>query len=263
MDVWKPFGIEPDQCVETQIGPLKIWLRRVDDETHVAVGRDASPDGTFLVNAPEPVKDTVSGGLDWSRWVCGTDWKTVKLIPKTPDRPVVVRPEVPVNLPPKQKAIFFVRVPCWVAVTVGEPDPRLLCEEPSLVLSNTWFGDPTSGDLCYSMRTRARRHNVDTQIEPHRIVCPVTISNVAKKGVDITRLCVHVEHLNIYLGETRLWTNGVSITFKGENEVSQVAYSRDVPEYEPAAEMLSKARKPLKKPLLKRSLGDFNWLGGD
>lgn len=263
MDVWKPFEIEPDQCFVTQIGPLKIWLRTKGDEIHIAVRRESDPDSVFLLNAPGSIRGADVEGLDWSRWVCGRDRHTVGLVPKTPCRPVVVRPEVPVNLPPKQKAVFFVRVPCWVAVTVGDPDPILLCEEPSIVLSNTWFGDPTSGDLCYSMRTRARRHNVDTQVEPHRLVCPVTISNIANKGVDITRFCVHVEHLNVFFGQTRLWTNGVSITFKGENEVSQVAYSQAAPEYEPAGEMLSKARKPLKKPLLQRSLGDLNWLGGD
>ena len=103
---------------------------------------------------------------------------------------------------------------------------------------------------------------MDVQTDPHRAVCPVTIQNAATKGVEISRFCVRVEHLRIYLGQSRLWTNGVTITFEGENEISQVAYAESIPEIEPIERILSEPRIPLKKPILKRSIGGFGLFEG-
>ena len=119
-----------------------------------------------------------------------------------------------------------------------------------------------SGDLCYSLRTRARREISDSQVEPHRAICPVTIRNTAPMQVDIERFCVHVAHLSIYPGTSRLWAGGVQITFKGENETRQVEYSEKPPTYEEVDTALSEPRIPVKKRLLKKSLGSFGFLGG-
>jgi len=137
-----------------------------------------------------------------------------------------------------------------------------LCEQPSVLLSNIWFGDPTSGDLCYSLRTRARRDISNWQTEPHRAVCPVTIHNSANTQLDIERFCVHAIHLSVFAGASRLWTNGTRITFKGEAEVSQLEYADKPPNYEEVGQVLSKPRTPFKKTLLKRSLGGFGLFSG-
>lgn len=137
-----------------------------------------------------------------------------------------------------------------------------LCEQPSVLLSNIWFGDPMSGDLCYSLRTRARREIANWQTEPHRAVCPVTIRNAANTQLDVERFCVHAVHLSVFAGASRLWTNGVKITFKGEAEVSQLEYADKPPGYEEVGEVLSKPRTLIKKTLLKRSLGGFGLFGG-
>lgn len=260
MDIWKPFGVSPDQCYRTQIGPLRLRLRKAGDEIHIAVERLTDRGNSSVISAPEPVDDSGIDDQDWSRWVCDPDVDTLQLMPKTPDRPVVVRPALPVNLPPNQKAVFFVTMPIWVGIAVGQGKQVLLCEEPSLIVSNIWFGDPMSGDLCYSLRTRARRQIMDIQTDPHRAVCPVTIHNAATKGVEISRFCVRAEHLHIYLGQSRLWANGVSITFKGENEISQVSYAEESPDFEPIERVLSEPRIPMKKPILKRSIGGFSFL---
>jgi hypothetical protein len=169
---------------------------------------------------------------------------------------------VPVKIPSGREALFFVGVPLWVRITAGDADTVHLSEEPSVKLSNIWFGDPMSGDLCYSLRTRARRSISDSQVEPHRAVCPVTIRNAAPVQVDVERFCVHVAHLSIYAGKSRLWTGGVQITFKGEDETSQVEYSGKPPTYEGVDRVLSEPRVPVKKRLLKRSLGSIGLFGG-
>ena len=200
--------------------------------------------------------------MDWSRWIIGENLGTVQLTPLTPNRALVVRPEVPLSIPTNKEALFFVSFPIWVRITIFTSKQLNLCEIPSIVLSNTWFGDPTYGELCYSLRSRARRQITDADPQPHRAICPVRIRNAALTQLDVQRFSVRVEHLRIYYGPKQLWTNEIGITFKGEGEVSQVNYVEASPNFEPVQEVLSKARTPLKKPILKRSLSNFGLFTG-
>lgn len=262
MEIWEPHQIEQAQYLEGQVGPLQLWLRRSGDEIHIAVKHRRDSESQTKAFALRVAGERRPAGLDWSRWVCGDDCDRILLSPLTPDRPVVVRPELPVRIPPSHEALFFVGIPIWVQISTGNSDYTKLCEQPSVVLSNIWFGDPMSGDLCYSLRTRARRVISDSQAEPHRAVCPVKIRNAARGQVEIERFCVHVAHLSVYPGNSRLWTNGVQITFKGEDEVSQLEYSETPPAYEEVGNALSRPREPVKKRLFKKSLGGFGLFGG-
>jgi hypothetical protein len=261
MELWQPHRIGHGQCLEAQVGPLQIWLRRKGDELHIAVERQTDSEDLTNIIVPKLLDGEEPAGLDWGRWVYDK-CKEIVLTPVTPDRPVVVRPEVPVKIPPGQQALFFVSIPLWIRISVGDGDRIQLCEKPSVKLSNIWFGDPMSGDLCYSLRSRARREISDSQVEPHRAVCPVTIRNTAINQVEIERFCLDVEHLSICLGVSRLWTNGVQINFKGEDEISLLEYSKKPPTYEAIEKILSEPRTPAQKSLLKRSIGNLGLFSG-
>ena len=262
MEVWKPRRIEQGKCLETQIGALLIHLRKCGDEIHISAenNRDyqdpAKAEG-FRVVSGQDVAD-----LDWNHWICGDECNTIRLSPVMPDRPVVVRPELAVNIPSGKKALFFVGIPIWVRITAGEEGEIELCAEPSVDLSNIWFGDSMSGELGYSLRSRARREISEIQAEPHRALCPVTIRNTSHEQLKIERFCVHVEHLGVYPGKSRLWTNSVQIAFRGESEVSRLEYSEKPPAYEEVGNILSPPQTPVKATLLKRSLGGFGLFGG-
>jgi len=262
MEVWKSKQIEPGQSLETRIGPLLIRIRKSGDEIHIAAENSKASADSVKAEGFREVSEQEVVGLDWDRWVCGDEYNKVRLAPVMPNRPVVVRPELDVNIPSGRNALFFVGVPIWVSITAGNGEEVKLCEEPSVDLSNIWFGDPMSGELGYSLRSRARREIADIQIEPHRALCPVTIHNISTEQVKIERFCVHVEHLGVYAGKSRLWTNGVKISFKGEAEVSQVEYSEQSPEYEEVGNILSHPRVPIRTTLLKRSLGGFGLFAG-
>ena len=162
MELWTPHKIIPDECCLAVVGPLQLWLRLAEDELRIAArrldeneAREASPLATIEDSPPED--------LDWGRWVIGDTADTLQLSPAMPDRPVVVRPEMPVKIPPAREALFFVSIPIWVRINAGSGDLLKLCEHPSLVLSNTWFGDPMSGELCYALWSRARRVIADAE----------------------------------------------------------------------------------------------------
>lgn len=175
MDVWKPQKIELDRCFQVQIGPLRLWIKRAGDELLMAV--ENLPESKAQIQAPILAPVDQEEGLRWSRWTIGES-EVIQLIPVMPDRPVVVRPEVPVKIPTDKEALFFVSIPIWVRVTAG-PEQAILCEQPSLILSNIWFGDLMSGELCYSLRSRARRRITDSEPLLNRATCPVQIRNAA------------------------------------------------------------------------------------
>jgi len=262
MEVWKPHQIKPGECLEAQVGPVLIWLRKSGDEIHIATRHQEDDESLTKAGGLRVLSEQEPVGLDWSRWVCGDECSEVCLAPVMPDRPVVVRPELPVKIPSDGKALFFVGVPIWIRITAVNGKEFTLCEEPTIDLSNIWFGDPMSEHLCYSLRSRARREIADTQAQPHRASCPVSIRNASAEQVNVERFCVHGAHRGIYPGTSRLWTNGVKIAFKGEPEVSQLEYSKTPPECENVGEILSRPRTPVKASPLKRSFGGFGLFGG-
>jgi hypothetical protein len=262
LDIWNRSKIGSGEILRSQIGPLLLWFRKTEDEMHIAFERLPEPDSIVDATGPEAVNGVESEELDWGRWIVGAEANIVQMLPIMPDRPVVVHPELPVKIPTGHEALFFVSIPVWVRVLIGEKKPIELCEVPVLILSNTWFGDTMSGQLCYSLRSRARRQIKDSEPNPSRAVCPVKIRNTSPRQLDIERLCVHVEHLKTYSGENSLWTNEVTTTFRGDDQVAKIDYSRGKPAFEPISEMLSEARSPVKETILKKSIGSFKLLSG-
>ena len=132
-----------------------------------------------------------------------------------------------------------------------------LWEVPSVVRSNIWFGDTLSGELCYSLVSRARRHVEDADHPLYKAICPVKIRNESAHMLNVDRFCVHVEHLIVYGGVRLLWTNEVTIRFQGEDQISRVDYTNQRPNLEAHVKLLTPPRVPQRDTLLKRSLGTF------
>lgn len=263
MELWtQKRALEPNKYYRVQIGPLIFWLIRKNDEIHIAIERIGTEDfENDNVSFTETDIET-HGKFDWQRWVVGADCSEISILPVMPDRPVVVRPDVPVKIPKDQEALFFVSIPAWIEISAEKKERIVLCQEPSVLRSNIWFGDTMSGELCYSLRSRARRQFTHIEPKPHRVACPVRIRNTTEYQFDVDRFCVHVEYLKIFEGTTRLWTNEVLIIHQGEDSISKIEYSRKAPKYEQTNGMISDARLSLKTTLLKKSIGTFKQLTG-
>jgi hypothetical protein len=252
MGLWEQEGIERNAVVYRRVGPLALWLRRNDVEWHVAAERLPS-------EASEPGD---AADLEWRRWSAGNETDRFRLQPVMPDRSVVARPEATVSLLPGHSALFYVSIPVWVAVNVGEGEGLRLCEEPAVALSSTWFGEPTSGELCYSLRTRARRTLADGDERVHRAVCPLHVTNGAEEQLEMAHICIRSEHLTLYEGLDQLWTNQVRVQFRGDKEESRVDYDDRPPEECGAASALTLPRVMPQSGLLRKSVATLDFLTG-
>ena len=251
MKIWNSFQVTDSSCYLRQIGSLKIWIRRSDDEWMVA-SRD-NPDQIERTDAA--VCENVPENVEWNRYVLSGNSKTVELSPVTPDRSVVVRPESVLKIESGARALFYVLVPVWVNVIVGTQRKHPLDQLPAKVLSNTWFGEPHEGELCYYLKTWAKRSLDGLVPRPHQVVCPVYIKNGSSSELLFNRLCIRTGFLSIYQGASWLWTNKIFVQFRGVNQTSKIKYDNEIPDFEPDCHLVG---MPRQKPLREFSIKSFD-----
>lgn len=244
MTIWDNFKAENKKCYFKQIGPLKIWIEHRNDEWLVASKNVAGEYG--IVHSE--VLDSVPEDITWKRYVLPGNSKKVELSPAFSERSVIVRPESALKLVSGAQALFYVLIPLWVRISVGTQNKHTLTELPCQILSNTWFGEPHEGELCYYLKTTARRTLDNSVSRPHQAVCPVYIRNVSANDLDFSRLCIRTNFLSLYKGTSWLWTNKVHVQFRGINQTSKIRYDNEIPDFEPDTLPISKPRlKPVKE----------------
>jgi len=260
MELWKPAFIGPSQTLHSQIGPFSLCVKRCADELYVAHHRheaDSLDGEPYKISRPLGNSTLDETKFDWSRWIIGDKLDTIQLLPIMPDRPVVVKSEMPIKIPAGHQARFFVSIPIWLRLTASCASNIEICELPSVILSSMWFGDPTAGELCYTLRTRARRTLENAQARPYRALCPVTVINSSGCQLDFQRICIRVEYLKIYQG-SQLYTNSVLIKYHNQDGTTEISYGSSGPDFEQNIAMLSDSRMPFRQSLLKRSF-HFCW----
>ena len=262
MFLWKNVNkLEHSKCFLSHIGPLKVYYMLKTGEVNLAFDRD--PDKQHREIETVQLEDTSMPLVDWERWVIDENCDKISFSPVMPDRPVVVRPEMPVNIPAKHSARFYVSIPAWVAIFAHEKKETIeLCRAASSLLSNIWFGDLKSGELCYSLLTRARRDVTEIDYSPNRVLCPVLIWNRTGVDLNVERFCIHVEQLNIYQDGKQLWSNGVTINYQGEDSANKIVYLKRPPEHAKDSKLLTEAVGSKDRAILKWSIGTFKQMTG-
>ena len=258
--LWDPAPLKEDVFYRCSFSTLTVWLKRSGEDWHLASRK--SEEQTTAAALKQIPGSRIPKDLSFSRWVVGGDLSTVRFVPAMPDRPIVVRPAVALKVPAGKDALFFTSIPVWVRVIAGSPEGITLCELPSLVLSNTWFGEPTAGELCYGLRTRAVRSLEEVETRTYVAVCPITVRNRAPKELNFERLCIRVEHLNVYQSPDRLWTNELEVRFQGEEQSSQVTIGREAPQFAEEPVKVCEARQQADKTLLAQSFSVLRTLTG-
>jgi hypothetical protein len=248
--------INRDKEYYWQIGSLKMWLKKTEDEWLIAYEQSAHDlESEEMVIAKLSKKPE---SPEWTRFVCASP-DTMQLLPALQDRAIVVGSEMAVKILEENSALFFVTIPVWLRIYAGDKKATMITEIPTVPLSNTWFGDPMTGELCYSLTTRARRSIGESESNPHRAICPVKITNRSKSPLDFQKFSIHVEHLRVYAGEKTLWTNEVKTTFFGEDQPGKIDFSDKKPDLEKGCVLLSKERIPIDRSLLKKSVSFFKY----
>jgi hypothetical protein len=254
--IWNEITIKDKKILHVEFGPLDLWINNSDFDGEWLIGKSytSSPRSERFNALPE---DQAPEGLEWGRWISGDSDPVIKLSPAMPDRPVIIRPEIPVTMLPGQLSTLFMEIPVFVKVSIGKNNLDM-CEIPSVILSNSWFGSFTEGEQCYSIRTPARRSHNSIGKFPNQVICPIEIANKSEEKLNFNHLCVQVEYLDIYQGDNHMWSNLGSVSYRGEDQWSNVVFNRKEPQYDNAKKIIGKSRKQVKSGIFLKSFGNFN-----
>ncbi|GAB4317683.1 MAG: hypothetical protein Kow0059_10860 [Candidatus Sumerlaeia bacterium] len=227
-----------------RVGPLVLWGRgHLDelwlathhfskDKRHTAGATEA--DGSLIVPEPPDFSDT-----RWGRWVLKTQPAHVYLRPVFPPLPVVVKTEYPFCVTPNAQARIYVRVPVWVSLETGGVK---VTELPTAVLSQTWFGDPMGGELCYWISSSARREIHPDPARPHLAICPILIVNESREDLAVEKICLRVPGLTMFIHDHQLWSDETTVKFRGPETGSVILPSGRPPGDGPSWQLIATPR---------------------
>jgi Protein of unknown function (DUF432) len=235
--LWGQHQIDTDVPQAWTIGPLRLWCKRVAKEIWVAFTHTEADaeEGDQPALLPE--------NIDWSRWALAGEADEIRFVPLFPDRPVVVKPESAFRVTKEAQARIYVRVPLWVRVESAGDESVPLAEIPTAVLSNTWFGTFTSGELCYWISSGARMQIEPDHSRPYLAICPIQIINRAEEELHVEKFCLRVGRLSLFNHQGQLWADETRINFKGNHEASSIEVSGTAPPEADGAVLVSAPRE--------------------
>lgn len=235
---WQPTDMRPGECWHLGVGTLSVYVQYRADQWLIATKEHPDNQENYAVirERLEQLPEDVTA----SRFVFRQAPNRLRLVPRSLDRPVVVKTEQPVQVPPGENIVFYISSPVCVSVELPQ-QPLVLQETPTLQLSDTWFGPSTQvGAMCYAARTHARNSRADVPLRPHRAVTPVTVSNRTEGFLAIERLSIPVPLLALYgAADGSLWTDPVILTQLQDHSMISFAVGKDKPD----GELISPARE--------------------
>lgn len=225
---WGRHDVPEGEEVDVTVGPLGLRLARESGEIRVAVAREG---------------DDPDGDRDWIRWA-PADWDgTLELTPALADRPIVVQPEDAFWLLAGAEARIYVRVPLWVKIEAVGASRTHLVTLPVAEASDTWWGSLEEGELCYWLRTTARRRVDHDLFAFHLALCPLQLVNHSGDDLHVDKIALRVEYLSLYAhGGASLWADETRVVYAGESEGSRLEVSGAPPAEAPGAERLTPPR---------------------
>ena len=248
--VWDPVEIPQRRCAVWRFAPRSIWVERVENEWHAL----SQPDGgrraeAMFVERAEKPKSSL-----WRHYLHTQDVPVLPA-PVLPDRPVVVRPDRALTLLPGETAQFFVEIPVWFSLSCADGRRTRIFEEPICQLSQTWFGDPITGELCYGLATRLHQGLASIEPSAHLAVCPLAITNESESDLAFEKICMHVENLSVFRGTQRLWANMLNVIFRGPEQATQIEIVHEAPSFDRGLVLAAAARQPAVGWNIRRTFG--------
>jgi hypothetical protein len=261
MGLWDAVEAGSEQTLEAHVGPLTVWVRRRGDELHLAFDRCAAEDAHMRRRTLSPAEAPAPEDADWIRWHAPDGPQRIRLLPALPDRSILARPEHAIHLPANGEMLLRVPTPVWLEAAAPDADALTLAETPVTALSNTWFGEPSAGELCYAVHLGDYALPAE-QMPAHVALCPVRVTNASDRPVAIERLCVHTPYLSIFTDGERLCANESLMRFEGPQQNLRTTYASGQSVVPEADTLLREPRSERPVSLVRRGLGGVRgWIG--
>ena len=221
---WGDFQFENEKNKEWLIGPLRLVVRRLSNEWHIAHEPidDYDNNGVFgEINDTDQLPESLDNN---SRYFFREITDQLSITPQLADRPIISRPLTPFNLMAGEEVTLYVSTSLWLQVATGSSPKKTLQTIAIQRLSDTWFGPSTlEGELCYASTTHCRLSFTDLPQRSHRAITPVLIRNKASTTLLIEKLNLPTPLLSLYVSSNdQLWTPQVTLTRQKDGDMAEL-----------------------------------------
>ncbi|MFP4362641.1 MAG: hypothetical protein ACLFR1_02100 [Spirochaetia bacterium] len=255
--IWREYPLDSQKNYSWKLGPLSLWAHHKEGEWKIAYTNtydNEETEANFQIGSENP------DDVEWDRFIHSSS-PLFTLKPTLPDKPVVIKPNQNISILPGQSGSFIFTIPLFVQALAGKKKD-LLIELPIVDLSETWFGDMYSGFLSYALGSSLLTQDCDYHPVMTEAVCPVQIKNTTGNTLTFQRSCIQVEYLSLFSAEDALVTNQVSIQFKGQDQESQINFSKKPPHEYKAPKLISGPRIPIEQSILRKSFTVIKYFTG-
>lgn len=240
---WGEYELGVGESGRWRIGPLQLHIerRRAEWLIHSLSSDDARD---TLCEVEVPTDSPIPEGTTSHRFVQRATGGRITLSGRLADRPVVIKPAVPLSVPGGEEVTLYVGSPVWVQIAVGDPAIHLL-EIPSHRASDTWAGPNTrEGLACYGSRTLAQVDFADCTLRPHRAITEVQVRNNATDTLVIEQIQLPAPLLALYGGDGGvLHTQSVTLTRDNREHAARLAIGAAAPTTSGTLQRIGEPRK--------------------
>lgn len=232
--------IQPGTTKVINIGCVQLSASRLKEGWHL-ITTDNCPDDDIDLSEDSAVSDYFQTGKS----------NSLIIAPALPVKPMVFKGSG-LNVLPEQRLTFFVKIPLTFQIYFSKIQPENLLREITYKrMSNTWFGEPDSGEPAFTLGSDYFLDFDEIEITGFEAICPITVKNTANEILNVQRLIIRDEYLALYKNENKMVTSNVQIEYKGGDSVSSVDYQFLKQYCGDKQEMLAKPRNTTGKSPLK------------
>ena len=222
------------------IGCVQLSATRLKDGWHL-VTTDNCPDDDIALTEDSALSDYFQTGKS----------NSLIIAPALPVKPMVFK-GAGLNVLPEQKLTLFLKIPLTFQIYFSKIQPENLLREITYKrLSNTWFGDPDTGEPAFTLGSEYSLDFNNTKPEGFEAICPVSVKNMATENLSVQRLIIRDEFLTLYKNEDKIVSSHVQIEFKGKDHIGSVDYQYTKAYNGEKQEILAKPRNTSGKSHLK------------
>lgn len=229
--MWNFFEPVDLQWYTWKLDGARAWLRKNGEEWRLAL--EPIDFRSIHAETDGPISALPSENISVSFAV--SKGSKIALRPQLADRPYLITVRNDVRLLPGAEAQFSIALPPRFMFQL-ESGKVLFAAEPFIV-PNTWFGDKTSGSLCLSLPMSLDPHcagekaSESSLSEPgtHHaarylacrslVQCKLIVRNTSKDSIDLDRLAIFTDLINIYLDGEFMQTDTVVIVATPDGEL--------------------------------------------
>ena len=216
-DMWNYFEPEATRWYRWRLDGASAYVRKDGDEWRTVFLPSRFQDSTDDSGGPEagsPPPDAASS-------FAVAHGGTVALRPRFGERPYLILARNEVRIMAGAEARFELALPALLRFELESG--AVLGEAMPFLLSNTWFGDKTGGSLCWSLPTaldpRCAGESADSadalgaagKDRRSLVHSSIVVRNGSKAPMELKRLAVYTDLLNIYETADGLATDPISV----------------------------------------------------